>query len=112
MEAVPPDALRLVTPRDWERPRDGGQVAVECSVEARHLRHTGAALCERRDQVEFGRQVRGVESLQSLKIAEQFRRDDRRGGVVGSAVHEAVHRLTVENPQKILDDAGAEQIWP
>lgn len=69
VEAVLPDAPRLIAPRDRQHAR-GGQVAVECGVEARDLRHAGTACRERRDQVKFGRQVRRVEPLQHLQIAE------------------------------------------
>ena len=70
VEAVPPDALRVVAPRDRKRLRNRRQVLVERGVEARDLRHPWAARRERREQVEFGRQVRRIERLQLLQVAE------------------------------------------
>ena len=86
--------------RDGEKLRHPRQVAVECRIEAGHLRHAWHLPTEDFDQGDLPRQMRQVKRLILLQLRDQLGRDELMVRQMNAAVNDAVpDRCQIPSPR-------------
>ena len=90
VKAVAAQALVGVAPRQRQQLRHARQIMMKRGVEAGDLRQSGEALRERFRELQFLRQVLGIERTQFLQRLNHRGVEPLRCAVLGSAVHDAV----------------------
>jgi hypothetical protein len=104
VEAVAPDPLRLVLPRNGQEPAHARQITVERGVEARDLRQTGESARAGLDQRDPGGEMLGIEGADAPQLIQEFGRDLGGREEARAPVHDAV-------PDRLDDEApGRERV--